>query len=108
MDKSQLKTLAMFGYAVAELPGKPIPRMTFYKADGTPLENLLADAYHMKRYLERGFTIAPPEKKEESSKLNKTLTADKLEFVCETCGKGFSKKVALVGHSRSHKKEVLV
>ncbi len=28
-----------------------------------------------------------------------------LEFTCETCGKSFTSRIGLIGHSRSHKKD---
>lgn len=39
----------------------PPPQAQYYRADGRPLPNLLpADPYAMKRYLAKGFTLAPP------------------------------------------------
>jgi hypothetical protein len=60
MDKEQSGILeAIGGGSTWEVDGKRIPRMTFYKPDGETLE-LLADPYHLKRYLARGFTLKPP------------------------------------------------
>ncbi len=62
MDKSQQQVMETFGYRIETLPNlKTVPRMTFYNKEGIPLANLPADAYHMKRYLSRGFTLTPPE-----------------------------------------------
>ncbi len=60
MDKTQLRVANSFGYGIEEIPLKTCPKLTYYKNDGTPLPNLPADPYHMKRYLERGFSIEPP------------------------------------------------
>lgn len=34
---------------------KDVPRMTFIHPDGHEMPNLPADAYHLQRYLKRGF-----------------------------------------------------
>jgi len=85
--------LASQGFAFCEIKNlQQQPKATYYKADGTPLPNLPADPRSMKRYLARGFTLAPP---------NGTLG-----FVCDICGQsGFKARIALAGHRRKHKKE---
>ena len=84
--------MKVFGFSVEDLPNnKTIERMTYYK-DGKALGNMLADPYHMNRYLSRGFTLIPPRGEPQT------------EFICETCGKSLKTKLALSGHSRSHEK----
>ena len=62
MGESQQQVMEAFGYRIETLPNmKTVPRMTFYNKEGVKLDNLPADAYHMRRYLARGFTITPPE-----------------------------------------------
>ena len=102
MDSRQLKTIAMFGYSIEELPGKTIPKTTYYKVDKgvvIPMPNLPADPHNIARYLKRGFTldipkVEPPPTEPESEPVG---------FTCETCGKVVSTKLALAGHKRSHK-----
>ncbi len=104
MDKGQLNTLKLFGYAVEELPGKTIPKMTYYKSENGQeviLPNLPADPYHMSRYLKRGFTLEPSKVSEPP--LTKPQQEKSTGFPCETCGKVLSTRLALAGHSRSHK-----
>ena len=36
-------------------------KATWYKPDGTPLHNLPADPYHMRRYRARGWTLVAPD-----------------------------------------------
>ena len=90
MDEKQIKTLKAMGFAVEELPGRPIPKMEFWNRRGEYLGYLLADPHNLERHLGKGFTIKPPDSPQEN-------------FTCETCGKSFALKVALAGHSRSHK-----
>jgi hypothetical protein len=53
MDRDQLETI---GYAIKGLPNlKSVPRMDFITPSGNILHGLPADAYHMQRYLSRGF-----------------------------------------------------
>ena len=58
MDKKQVTTMRAFGYAIETLPGRTIPKMTYYK-NGETFPNAPADPYHMERYLKRGFTLTP-------------------------------------------------
>ena len=56
MENRQRRTLDTFGYAIMDLPNlKTIPHMDFVTQDGRILRGLPADAYHLKRYLARGF-----------------------------------------------------
>ncbi len=72
---------------VGEWPTKA----TYYKSTGEAMPNLPADPWSMKRYLNRGFTLAPPVEQ---------------GLVCDVCGKsGFTHRVGLAGHKRTHKKE---
>ena len=99
MDKGQLNTLKLFGFTIEELPGKVIPKMTYYRLENNKvveLPNLPADPYHMERYLRRGFTLERPP-------LTKPQFESPSGFSCETCGKVLSTRLALAGHSRSHK-----
>lgn len=120
MDKAQIKTMAMFGYSITEIPGKTIPKATYYKRDQEghviAMPNLPADSHNMHRYLSRGFVL-DPEKLKIEPLLESTLVEDSVVesspaepqeskpagFTCETCGKVFTYKVALIGHNRSHK-----
>lgn len=48
--------------SVVQLISNPAPKAQWWRADGTPLPNELpADAYHTKRYLDRGWKMYPPE-----------------------------------------------
>lgn len=38
------------------------PRATLYKPSGEPMPNMPIDAFHLQKYLKRGFTLYPPEK----------------------------------------------
>ena len=103
MDKSQLNVMRVFGYAIEELPSRTIPKTTYYKVENgsvVTLHGLPADPYHMQRYLKRGFTLEVP-------KLEPPLTEPQIEspvgFSCEACDKVLSTRLALAGHSRSHK-----
>ncbi len=105
MDRSQLTTLKLFGFVVEELPGKRIPKMTYYKSENGQeirLPNLPADSYHMSRYLKRGFRLEPMKVSEPPH--TELQIESPVGFSCETCGKVLSTRLALAGHSRSHKK----
>ena len=102
MDRGQLNTIKLFGYSVEELPGKTLPKMTYYKSENgqeVALPNLPADPYHMSRYLKRGFTLKPS----SELPLTEPQKGESTGFPCETCGKVLSTRLALAGHSRSHK-----
>jgi len=95
MDKAQQQVLEERGIIWQELSKgfAKQPKLTYYKSSGEAMPNLPADADSMRRYLARGFTLSPQPAVETLS-----------QFTCETCGKVFEKKIALVGHLRSHKK----
>jgi hypothetical protein len=60
------QVMETLGYRIEKLPNmKTTPRATFYNKDGIEMVNLPADAYHMARYLARGFTLTPPVKPQE-------------------------------------------
>ena len=59
MDKSQIKVAKEFGFN-GLIEGSEQPKMTYYTKDGRPLKDLPADAYSMRRYLTKGFTLTPP------------------------------------------------
>jgi len=102
MDKGQLTTLKLFGFTVEELPGKKIPKMTYYKSENGQeviLPNLPADPYHMAKYLKRGFRLEPT----KEPPLTEPQKGESDGFPCETCGKVLSTQLALAGHFRSHK-----
>jgi len=96
MDKTQERKLELLGFSVETIKGmKTIPRVTMYTPDGRKMDNLPADPYHLPRYMKRGFTVNPPSTKPQMESPD--------GFPCETCGKVLSTKLALAGHSRSHK-----
>ena len=104
MDKEQVRTMKLFGYSVEELPGRTLPKTTYFKVENgqmVELPNLPADPYHMARYLKRGFTLEPPKVSEPP--LTEPQKGESSGFPCETCGKVLSTRLALAGHSRSHK-----
>lgn len=110
MDRQQQKILQEHGIAW-EVMTKGIatqPKATFYNRDGTPLPNLPADAYSLRRYLARGLTLTPPENPVVAPVAKETIYPIVEEIlpqhICETCGKPFLTKFALAGHNRSHNK----
>jgi hypothetical protein len=77
MDRSQLKIARQFGEGSNwSVVGNSIKRATFYLPDGTSRE-LLADAYHLQRYLSRGFTLSPPEAVKTDKSVTETVVAEK-------------------------------
>jgi len=103
IQKQVMRDLQEGGVAwafVGEWPEKA----TYYKADGTPMPNLPADPWSMRRYLARGFTLAPPQN--PTATVGVAGTAGNGKLVCDVCGKGpFKIALGLAGHKRSHKKE---
>lgn len=100
LSKEQVKQLEEEGFTYDAVPGvHRCLRATFYRLrkDGSvePVPDLPMDSYHLPRWLKRGLVLDPkdliPQTKEDE------------EFVCTVCGKAFSAKIALTGHSRSHK-----
>lgn len=104
MNREQQRVLAAHGFAFEGLPNlHPQPRAKFYsrdRNDGHIVEhNLPADPYSLDHYLKKGFVLDP-------ALLTKPQAVEKSQedaFVCEVCGKSFKKKIALYGHSRTHK-----
>lgn len=97
----QARILKAKGWVVEELPNiHHLPKLTFYRTNslGEVIEmpDLPADPTNLKHYLKKGFTLERPVVEKPD------LPQD--EFICETCGKAFGKKIALMGHLRSHKK----
>lgn len=93
MDKKQQETLKTFGFSIEEVPNlRTSPRMAFETRDGTVLENLHADPYHLKRYLARGLKPildSKPQPREDS-------------LTCDICGKECGSKIGLISHIRTH------
>ena len=63
MDKQQQKFLKERGIVWQEISQgfNKQAKATYYKSDGEALPNLPADVDSMRRYLARGFTLAPPQ-----------------------------------------------
>ena len=101
MDREQVKVLEAFGYSFAEVKGiHHEPRATLYRVvNGEIMEcpDLPVDAFSLQRYLAKGFTLERPQLKSQ------TVEQSQEGFTCEVCGKSFSTRIALTGHSRSHK-----
>ena len=104
MDSRQERSLKTFGFSLEEIENvKKVPKVTLYNKQGEALHNLPADLYHMERYLKRGFTIKPP-LTEPQVEVKVEPQGEIQGFQCETCGKVLQTRLALAGHSRSHKK----
>jgi len=89
MDRALERDLVAGGFAIREVRNlAQQAKATYYKPDGTPLPNLPADPRSMRRYLDRGFTLMPPNGR----------------LVC-TCGFEAKSKFGLMAHRRKHKKE---
>lgn len=103
MNKEQVKVLQSRGFTFAAVPGLHLqPRAKYFSRngdDGHVVEhNLPADPYSLDHYLAKGFVLNPQDLKPWTAP-----EGQEDEFVCEVCGKGFTKRIALSGHSRSHK-----
>lgn len=59
LTRQQKLELASQGFVIEELAEWP-EKATYYKPNGEAMPNLPADAWSMKRYLQRGFTLTPP------------------------------------------------
>lgn len=95
VDMELRRDLVRQGFAFCEVKNlEQQPKATYYKADGTPLPNLPADPRSMKRYLARGFTLAPP--------VHPIKAVPGL--VCE-CGFEAKSDFGLMAHRRKHEKE---
>jgi len=99
MDREQIKVLQASGFALEAVPGLyRQPRAKYYSIDKGSNKvvehNLPADPYSLGHYLKKGFVLNPNDLKPQAED----------EFVCTTCGDKFTKRIALVGHSRKHKK----
>jgi len=97
VDKEQKAVLEEKGYVWEINDIRRVHRMTFYKPDGTPLVNLPADPYHMRRYLRRGLLPNLPQKPQAQE--------EQSGFTCDICGKTCKTQFGLAGHKRKHKKE---
>lgn len=101
MDKNQVKVLEKMGYSFAGVPGLTGPKKTTYysrnKITGEMVKHFLpCDPYSLEHYLRKGFVT-------DKSLLEPQTIEQSGEFVCEVCGKRFTTRIALAGHSRSHK-----
>jgi len=95
VDMELRRELARQGFALGTMKNlEQQPKATYYKADGTPLPNLPADPRSMKRYLARGFTLAPP----CSAVVPGLLT-------CDICGKVCKARIGLIAHRRLHRQK---
>ena len=61
MDKRDLDALEREGFSVTGLQGLQLmPKMVYYRPDGTATSLLPADATNMRLYLRKGFSLTPP------------------------------------------------
>lgn len=85
-------------------------KTTYYKPDGESMPNLPSDPWSMRRYLRRGFTLAPPVMPTLSpviptvSPVVLTLSPVENILACPHCDFTTKTRIALVGHLRKHKK----
>lgn len=103
MNKAQADVLRNNGFAFEGIPNlHPQPRLTYYsrnKDNGLIVtHNLPADPYSLNHYLGKGFVLNQSDLKPQAVE-----QSQEGDFVCEVCGKSFTKRIALLGHSRSHK-----
>ncbi len=111
MNREQQKIIETAGYAIQGVPGLHLQPWEIYfsrnRNTGRIVEHRLpADPYSLKHYLAKGFVTDPkylPEPKSVEKAVEGTVGTQEGLFVCEDCGKGFSKRIALTGHRRSHK-----
>lgn len=72
-------------------------KTTYYTPDGRAIPNLPADPYSMRRYLNKGFTLAPPQ--------GNGAAESKAKLICERCGRSdFKARIGYISHTRSCKK----
>lgn len=64
MDKRDVDALEREGFSVDGLQGLQVmPKMVYYRPDGSPTGLLPADAVNLKLYLRKGFSLTPPKPK---------------------------------------------
>lgn len=85
-----------------------VKRGTYYKADGEAMHGLPATEAAQRYYLEKGFTLTPPETPLTPAPVSESPPPSEPqgEFVCEVCGRSdFKARIGLIGHMRTHRKE---
>jgi len=104
MDKEQQEVLQKFGFYTEELPGAfRNPRATFYGVDKQTggikvMPDLPADPFSLGIWLRKGYVLDPKNLKQSVEK-----SQEGSEFTCQDCSKVFPSRIALLGHSRTHK-----
>ena len=83
------------------------PRATYYGWDAQGkvkvMPNLPIDGASLKFYLQKGYVLDSKDLKPQS-----VVLSTQEGFTCQDCGKVLSTKLALAGHSRTHKNKIAV